>query len=256
MPIQEALEIIRNFKKHGCLAVTITGGGEPLCHQYLAEMIWEFHHLGIEVGLVTNGLLLDRLSVEVLSLLTWCRISNADHRSFTPNYKQILDRAIQAPIDWAFSHVVSTDPNLEEIEAIVDYANEKNFTHVRLVADLFAVDAISFNAIKTALKGKDERVIYQPRKSYSQGSECLIGYIKPIVAPDFNMYLCCGVQYALQTPGRDLPDELCMGNARNLDEIYKAPKSFDTRKCVCCYYENYNTILRAMASDIKHAKFI
>jgi hypothetical protein len=257
MPLVEALSIIDDFAHLGCKAVTITGGGEPLCHAGLGVMIERFHDLGMKIGLVTNGLLLGELPNEILSLVTWCRISNSDQRQFSDTYKALLDSIVsQASIDWAFSHVVSKNPNLREIGRIVEYATQRGFTHVRLVADLLDPATVSLDPLRAYLKGRDALVIYQPRKHYVAAESCWIGYVKPLVAPDFKIYLCCGVQYALDEMTLDLPDELCMGDARHLDCIYDGdPRPFPV-SCRRCYYRHYNSVLRSLQSEIKHKEFI
>lgn len=258
MPISEACGIIATLAEYGCRAVTITGGGEPLMHPQIGEMIAAFHENGIQVGLTTNGLLLDKLTPMDLSAATWCRISNGDQRRLTDKYRDILEGAVdRGPmVNWAFSHVVSRKPNLDEIKAVVEFANDHEFTHVRLVADILDADHVNFDSIKKALHGLDDRVIYQPRNKHTQSAECLIGYIKPLIAPDFKMYLCCGVQYALEPASKDLPEELSMGDARNLSAVYDGIQKPFKVKCVRCFYENYNAILRPLVHGIEHKDFI
>ena len=85
---------------------------------------------------------------------------------------------------------------------------------------------------------------------------CLIGYVKPLIAPDWMMYLCCGVQYALEEMTLDNPPQLCMGDARNLDAIYGGAQKPFSVKCVRCYYDNYNVALHALPSEVVHKEFI
>lgn len=243
------------FARLGCKAVTITGGGEPLCYPRLEEMIAEFQTHGIEIGLVTNGLLLDRLSTRSIAQLTWCRISNGDDRTFTETYRRTLDRATAIPIDWAFSYVVSETPNLDEIGRIVAYATEKKFTHVRLVGDLMAPETVPMDMVREHLQGCDDLVIYQPRKKYVPSLSCLVGYVKPIITPDFRMYLCCGAQYALKEQTRDWPEALCMGSALRLDDVYGSPKPFSV-PCLRCYYSDYNRVLAGILENPSHVHFL
>jgi organic radical activating enzyme len=259
MDADQARNVIQDLADLGCLAVTITGGGEPLCHPRLADMIGWFYASGISVGLVTNGLLLDRLDADVLSLITWCRISNGDHRELNPRYRETLEGAVKRGprVDWAFSHVVSNQPNHEEIHRIVEFANEHGFTHVRLVADILDANNVPMGHVRAGLRGMDERVIYQSRDKPVPASSCLIGYIKPLIAPDFKMYLCCGVQYALDPPSKDLPEELSMGSALDLHSIYVKNNKHPFRvKCKRCYYRNYNDILHSLWNGLVHPDFI
>lgn len=258
MPLNKAISVIQELAYLGCKAVTITGGGEPLCHKGLTVMLEAFHQNNIQVGLVTNGRLLNDLSIYTLNKLTWCRISHGDERHFDLDYQQILSYATQATkVDWSFSYVVGSSPNLLNLVQVVDYANRKNFTHVRLVGDLLHPEEIDFEPIHRVLEGKDSKVIYQPRKEYTRGKDCLIGYVKPLIAPNFNVYMCCGVQYALEPMTKDLPDELCLGSALNLRDIYSNP-SPQKVSCVRCYYQNYNELLKTLSrlDSIAHRDFI
>ena len=253
-----AKAVIWKFSSLGCSAVTITGGGEPLCHPNLKEMMIQFKLAGIKIGLVTNGLLLNKLTSLDLSRLTWCRISHSDERHLTETYRSLLVSVIsRAPrVDWAFSYVLGENPNLDEIRRVVDFANLHNFTHVRLVADILH-PSVLFDPIRQALNGIDQRVIYQPRATPTPATRCVLGYIKPVVAPDFKMYLCCGVQYALDPPSQDLPETLCMGSAKFLDDLYD-PGSFRVFKtnCAKCYYHGYNDLLLPITESIRHKEFL
>jgi len=257
MDIMIAKVVIWQLSKLGCSAVTITGGGEPLCHPDISEMLKHFKLAGIKIGLVTNGYLLGKLSREDLSTLTWCRISHSDERRLTDKYRNTLEIALtMAPqVDWAFSYVLSESPNVDGVLEIVDFANVHGFTHVRLVSDILHPTA-DFEPTRKALAGRDHRVIYQPRDTPSPANRCVIGYIKPVIAADFNIYMCCGVQYALDPPSRDMPEQLCMGNAQRLEEIYSRPfKIFET-ECVRCYYHKYNNLLLPIAEEICHKEFL
>ncbi len=125
--------------ERGTRAITITGGGEPLMHPKINEIIEHGTKfiLEIEVGLVTNGILLDKLKHH--DNLIWCRISSDDNR--TPAYDKIEQALLINPqTDWAVSYVVTKEPNYKIMKELINFANENNFTHVRLVSDLCDLD--------------------------------------------------------------------------------------------------------------------
>lgn len=260
MSLTDAFSIVKQFKGLGAQAVTITGGGEPLCHPDINEIIRSFLAVGIRVGLVTNGLLLNN-SVD-LQGVTWCRISNHDSRQFTSNYKCLLQRMIQRfpQVDWAFSHVVSPNPNYEEIIHIVRFALDYGFTHVRIVADLLQTEKVNLNFVKSAVEKQglvDSRILYQERNAPKKGGPCYIGYLKPVIAADCKVYVCCGVQYALSPATKDFPAQLCLGHVsqfRNVLQNSSVP--FDGSICKKCYYSDYNTLLGALLSDVAHPEFV
>lgn len=262
MDFNLACMIIEKCRKTGTKAVTITGGGEPLMYPHFNDLVDYFHANSIKIGLVTNGILLHRVPKATLDRITWCRISNDDQRSFSNTYSKHLSDLITASssVDWAFSHVVSSSPNIAEIVKIVSFANEHNFTHIRLVADLFQPEEVDMQLLRNALRKEgidDGKVVYQGRKSYDRGGDCYIGFLKPLIGPDAKIYACCGVQYALEVPSRDLPEELCLGNAMDIEAIIaRSAKPLDGSRCVKCYYMNYNTLLSGMLKTVVHKEFV
>jgi MoaA/NifB/PqqE/SkfB family radical SAM enzyme len=256
-----AKQIIDKCKKLGTKAVTLTGGGEPLIYPHITDLIDYFHSYDIKIGLTTNGLLLDKIPYTTLSKVTWCRISNDDYRKFTSSYSSMLERVISnVDIDWAFSHVICNNYNITEIGKIINFANENNFTHVRLVSDLLNLDDINFNNIKKEinhLEIEDNKVIYQGRKDFTHGRACYMPFIKPLIGPDAKIYACCGVQYAFEEATLDLPQELCLGEALNIDDIIERSNiPLDGNKCHKCYYDNYNILLKSLMQDVKHKEFM
>lgn len=256
MDLERARSVIAEFATLGTQAVTITGGGEPLCHAGLPEMIDAFRTHKISVGLVTNGLWIDRLPAKTVQQLSWCRISHGDHRAFDEEYQFRLDLVTETATDWSFSYVVGAEPRIDVLRRVVEHANSRKFTHVRLVADLMQPEATPWERVRQALRGMDELVIYQPRQDYVAETSCLIGYIKPVIAPDFRMYLCCGVQYAIHGQEGKLPDVLCMGSALEADAIYSRRRTPFVVPCDRCYYQGYNWVLRAMREPLSHVEFV
>jgi len=261
MSLDDAVKIIDIFKKLGTKAVTITGGGSPCLHPNINEIISYFLEKDIKVGLVDNGLLLHKISPNVMNQITWCRISHADDRKFSPKYEEIIKRVVvESPnVDWAFSYVVSNEPNFDGISRVVDFANNNKFTHVRLVADLFQPKNVDLGEARKCLNLfniDDSLVIYQDRDEPEHGEDCYICYLKPVIGADCNVYNCCGVQYALETPTKNLPQELSMGSAFNFESmIQKSSSPQNGSKCVRCYYGDYNRILKSLISDIDHLEF-
>jgi len=260
MSLEDAIHIIDICAELGTKAVTITGGGEPLCYPYFDEIVSYFFSRNIQIGFVTNGLLLHEAKADTLQKMTWCRISSGDDRKFSKLYSDSLHIAVSRAknVDWAFSHVAGSKPNIETISRIILFTNAHDFTHIRIVSDLFNPEEVSLDVIKDKLIGIDDSlVIYQGRKEYTTGGDCYIGYLKPVIAPDLQVYACCGVQYASAIPARDMTMDLTLGHAFNLAEIVGNSRiPLNGNKCVKCYYSNYNQILGSMLKEIQHKEFV
>jgi len=150
--------IIEKCREYGTKAVTITGDGEPLMYPHFADLVDCFHTNLIKIGLVSNGLLLHKVSKETLDRITWCRISNDDQRTFSSVYREQLTGVVTGSpgVDWAFSHVVSSKPNVDEIASIVEFANEHSFTHIRVVADLFQPEEVDLEQLKETMRSRGQ----------------------------------------------------------------------------------------------------
>jgi len=260
---ENIMEIMSKAKRAGCESVTITGGGEPLMHPRIYDIIHGIKDMGIEIGFVTNGTMLHQVPAEVFSRITWIRISSADHRAFPKRYINKLDAAVDrgGNVDWSFSHIVTQKPNYKTIKALVKFANSHAFTHIRLVSDLLDLDAArDMDTVKSKLREagiNDDIVIYQGRKEFELGTKkCYISLLKPVVTADGRIVACCGWQYRKEKASRDYDAEDSMCDAKDIDKLYEMQKYFDGSACSKCYYMNYNRTLKILLSDLKHKRFV
>ena len=258
--------IINKFNDLGTEAVTITGGGEPLVYPHINDLVDYCYGLGWDVGLVTNGWFLgrhegdrrSRLATEAVRRLTWCRISISNER--TPKWPQLEKIVKQCPeVDWAFSYVVTTTNDLSNLEECIKFANDHDFTHVRVVDDIVQGAELTPLIVKKLEKNgvDDSKVIYQGRKFYDKGHDrCLLSLLKPNIGPDGYIYPCCGIQYAKDPPSLDFNKDDSMGE--HILSIWDEQRYYDGSVCKRCYYNEYNQYLNEMweNSKIKHKKFV
>ncbi len=264
MSLTMVLELIGILKECGTKAVTITGGGEPLLHPYFSGIVTAFNDAGIKVGLVTNGLLLPKVQAQILNKITWIRISHSSDRPFSGEYQTLLSNTVKLghSVDWAFSYVATKNTTAEDVIPVIRFADILEFTHVRLVADLFHPKEVDMRLLESSIKKNidDSIVIYQPRQFPEKGSSnCLIGLLKPLIDASGMVYACCGVQYALKEPSRRLPFELCLGIASKLKLITRDSLPLNGSICERCYYGGYNRTLQSMISfsdNINHKDFV
>ena len=58
MPKAKALELIEDLATMGTKAVTFSGGGEPLLHKDIVEIMTKTVSSGLDLSIITNGQLL------------------------------------------------------------------------------------------------------------------------------------------------------------------------------------------------------
>jgi MoaA/NifB/PqqE/SkfB family radical SAM enzyme len=252
--------IVDMCKSLGTKGITITGGGEPLLHPQINELIENIYSKGMKVGLVSNGKQLDKLKPENINLLTWYRISFDTNRKLDDTFINNLDRvtAVNKSCDMAFSYVVSSKTDGQDLRRLVEYANTHNFSHVRVVEDIFNPGISSMEEVRELLKGiNTDLVVFQGKKEHVRGEkDCLISLVKPFIAADGYIYPCCGITYAHNDELKVEPKSMRMGHWSELTDIVNNQKNFNGLGCDKCYYPEYNIVLKAIGGDIKHKEFI
>jgi MoaA/NifB/PqqE/SkfB family radical SAM enzyme len=260
LSLVDILDMTNKFRQLGTKAVTITGGGDPLAYPHLKAYVNCLYDNNIKVGLVTNGILFDRLKdLSFIEKFTWCRISLSGEYDFSDiKFEDVIKKY---KTDWSFSFVVNKNFSLCKLIRAIQIANENNFTHVRLVEDIIGENNNTMESIKDELRYAhidDSKVIYQGRKQYTKKGHkrCLISLLKPNIGPDGNIYACCGVQFSKDPPALDLDANDSMGS--NIEDVWKSQKYYDGSKCKKCYYSDYNNLLNIMldANKLNHKEFI
>lgn len=255
LSLEQVIKILDICAERGTKAITWTGGGEPLMNPDINEMLNYASELGIKSGLVTNGILLKKLDYH--DNLTWCRVSSSDDR--IPAFDSIREAIkINPRTDWAFSHVISRNPNYQTIKSLIDFAESGVFTHIRLVSDLCDLDNVpSMKEVKKSLgKIDDSKVIYQGRKDSTCGEkDCYVSLLKPVIAPE-GIFPCCGFQYHRKNMKHDLIEEEKWGGINDLMEIIDNQINYDGKNCEICYYSEYNSALKKLKNKPEHMEFV
>ena len=262
MNYETIMKVMKKFKSLGTKSCTITGGGEFLAHKKANDILAGIYNLKIDIGLVTNADLIHKLKEEDLKKIIWMRISIGDGRKLKEGYWDELKELVRrgSKVDYSFSYVVADEnPNYNLIKEMIDFANKNNFTHIRIVNDIFNADKLRDTIKKLREKLKKERVddskvIYQDRGTWTKGvKNCWISLLKPIVTADGKLAGCCGDQYKDDPPAKDYVGDF--GTIDEIDEIWKKQKCYNGLKCVKCYYNNYNVLLSTLLEEIKHKNF-
>ncbi len=75
IPTAKMLEVLQDFHEMGVKAVTYSGGGEPLLHKDIVQMMQQTLDYGIDLSIITNGQLLTGKRAQVLAKAKWVRVS-------------------------------------------------------------------------------------------------------------------------------------------------------------------------------------
>lgn len=268
MELEMVEDTITRFKKLGAKCVTITGGGDPMAHPHINDILDFINDSGLEIGLVTNGILLKKMKPEILKKVTWCRISENDERPFMKSEIEPLIKEAKG-VDFSFSYVVTKESNLGNLINVCRFAGDNDFSHVRIVEDILDIKAdISELKLKVAKMDVVQSIlIWQGRKKHTRGSRtCKIGLLKPNIDVSGNVLPCCGIQYAkmdFRERGEnqynlDFDKRFRMGTNEDIEKIWKNQTEFNGNICDVCYYSEYNNFIDLVqkAEDLKHKNFV
>lgn len=261
MEYETIADIVKRYKKLGCKAITISGGGEPLLHEKINDIISLISSEGIKIGILTNGWFVSNLNQESLDKITWIRVSLGDGRktekdTYWQNLKITINKSKN--IDWGFSYVLTKYPDYYLINKTIDFANKNDFKHVRICNDIFLSKELEdiTNSVKNYLKENktpDDLVIYQTKTNYTNGdNKCVVGLIRPIIDTDGHIYSCCGVG----DKDFDYNPTNSLGTINDIEKITEKQIYFNGSVCKKCYLHHYNKFLNIFLLNIEHSEFI
>jgi len=244
---------MQKLGEYGARSVSIAGGGEPLLHPEINQIIHGLWMMGLKVGIVTNGDYLNTLDERSLGMLTYVRISASDEYKFDPKWWLRIAQPIvtQNPyIGWSFSYVLTKKFDHSNLNDYIFTADKFKFSHIRVVRDVLDPNVPDDSIIET----KSKRVIWQPRRNPPKGAkECWVSLLRPLLAPDGYVYPCCGIQFAHDPPVRDNPETFRMGP---IPRPWVDQKPFPGEMCDRCDYSEYNDYISLIKSEVQHEDFI
>ncbi|MBC8488509.1 MAG: radical SAM protein [Bacteroidetes bacterium] len=234
-------EMIKEGRYLGLNAITLSGGGEPLCYSDIIKLLQFIQQQNIKIGLITNGSLLHSIPKVVLHNLTWCRISMSDTRDMLDN--RIIDIIKSVDITWGYNYILTENPNKQLLLELLKQAAQLNFEYFRITTDQHNNNIKSLDITLPKFAYFFNRNIRMRR-----GKECYIGLLKPTINADGFIYPCCH-----PTTMKGLNSQHII--AKSFQELYDKQPVFDGHICSKCPFMEYNEILNKLKS-ITHTAFL
>jgi len=228
LPHDKFIEIIDDCAEMDVKAITFSGGGEPLLHPDIKEVMIRAYKAGIKLGLLTNGVMLEGMTSDIATkCCTWIRISMdgwdpqsyAKYRRCRPaDFNKLMDNIKQA--------AKTGDKCTIGVNIIIDKYNADHLAD--LVKKVYALGVRSIKFSPCILsndagengmlhQGVNPTVLQQVKILEAEGIEVYNSYhlelsgfkkdytwcpyiqILPIIGADQNVYVCHDKAYNKDT---------------------------------------------------------
>lgn len=295
-PTPRALSLIDELADCGVKSITLTGGGEPLVHAAVTDVMRKITARGLKWGLVTNGWQLTGERADLVAdHATFCRVSldagtprthQRIHNIGTLQFDTILDhmadvRRRSARLTLGASFCVF-DSNLDEIRLAARKVKAigANYLEVRPVYPTTwrggaqgdngitddNIDAAKAEILSARRELQDEtfQIVgmvdrFDAIRSFRHRDyydACRITSLSTVISSDGKIYACCVTRGLPQFSGGSVLDTP-FADVWLGQERARMEAGIDIDQCPKCRYVGLNSVLAsACATDGMHADFI
>ena len=291
--LKDAKNILNQIKKFGGRAVTFTGGGDPLCNKDTVAAVKYAKKIGLDVGFITNGILLNKDNVrDIVSSCLWIRVSldaatketylkthclNSNMFDLVVSNIKLLskekkkqnsditigvgfltyDRTIHEIIDFAkLSSTLNVD--YAQYRPLLKKHTQKEFNmKSQNIVVKKIEEALKYsNKNFSVLSSIHKYKLIASKKCDRQYDICYGHNFATVIASDKKMYLCCHMRGM---------KKYCIGDLskNTLREIWYSKqrervfKNIDFKDCpLLCRCDSFNTILFNIKKPIRHTNFL
>jgi MoaA/NifB/PqqE/SkfB family radical SAM enzyme len=276
-------KVIKQLSEHGIKGIEFVGGGEPTTHPDFADIISYAYSTGIELGLITNGLLLNRF-IDILKKFNYIRISLDAATSITyqkthgvNSFNRVLENINSIDFSYKKEHIgiayLIVPENVTEIENAADLAKSLDVRFIQYRPYTALLNS------KNALLSNMNNIHAQIQRCIDKYKDCDLqifdGGIKWVHIDSDRHYEKCVTSclsavikangdVPLCSLSRDDKDKI-IGNiyGSNFFDFWGSPhhknliENIDLHNCRRpCKYDNYNIMYYALTNDLLHENFI
>ncbi len=290
LPTNTMLELINNLAGANVKSVTFTGGGEPLTSPDAVLAMYEAKNSGLEVGLVTNGGLMNqrvckaavetckfiRISLDAATVETHTSLHRPKHK-LTDNFDKIIEN---------INILVGMRRGLRDdltigVAFLVHPLNDIGIFDAARLSKRIGVDYIQIRpvyipgsqqsnwqfvekAIEESMSLTDDEFSVFPILHRFDGmaevdrtfSRCRAHALLGVVGADSNVYLCCQLRGDPEFSFGSLKKESFfeIWNSKKRQEVIK---QINIEKCPPCRYTKYNELLDYLSDETRaHKNFL
>lgn len=244
------LKLIYELKHLGTKSITFTGGGEPLMNPKFNDMAQVAHDLGFEIGLVTNGILMNELQNAELFKFIRVSLDAGTHETYQKvkgidAFSKVVENmtaALKINKTVGISYVVGPDNNtMDELNMAQGLADNLGAAYIQFKP--MYINGGIFTDYK--LPTSTETTIKTPRYKTGEKLPCIIAHLVGVVTADNSVYYCCQgrgkLNYRLGSISQESFESLWRQRLKHTN--------IALRQCPPCRYSNYAKTVKELLKE-------
>ncbi len=240
LELEDIVTLLGELRHRGLKTVEWTGGGDPTMYKHINMVIAIARKLGLEQGMITNGILLrEDLSEKSLKALKWIRVSVN-----SLEYVKKLDLP-DFPGVLGFSYVNNEKTNQEVMARVHEHVLRYRPQYVRVVTNCLATDEeqVRNNRVYGRQVANVGRPYFYQPKVFERSQHCYWCYIKPFVLHDGYVYPCSSVVLNAGAGGT-FHEKFRWSFMNDLaDEYDNEVEPFSSESCNHCVFKAQNDLV-------------
>lgn len=223
IPVEKMMEILEDLRYIGVKAITFSGGGEPLVHKDILQILNKTLKCKIDLSMLTNGQFLNGSIAKVMTKAKWIRISmdywnkktfvesrKAPSKMFYQIAENVLNFSkIKGSCNLGVNYIV-TKENYDKLIDAFNFMTIIGIDNIRFspvwVPDFYNYHNVIKHQVRNQLNyiykyNKDKIGIFDsyyisPIINKREYNKCFFSQIVPIIGADSNIYTCHNMAYS------------------------------------------------------------
>jgi len=254
------IEGMQKFHRLGVRAIELSGGGEPTLYPHLDRCLGYFlDALQMKVGIITNGLAIDRIE-KFLKDLAWVRISlNAlDYRKASELQPGVDLARKQTKVSFCYIWNDLSDDKIKKVAAFVNENQiicrvspdcimepkliKRQMTHIKKQLDKIGSENLFLSDFNTTLTRRNDN--------------CYMHLLKPAFYTDGYIYPCPSAELAVEN-NKQINAGMRLCHAKDVFTFYADPNTPKALKHACsyCKYSKQQDLIEDLLTETEFNEF-
>jgi organic radical activating enzyme len=241
---------IDTLKKYGLKATEISGGGDSLLWSNFDQAIEYAYSKNLKLSLVTNGLLLDSKSKDILEKFNWIRISVQS----TEYAKKINMNHIPSNVKTSMSYIVYNKKSLSEIGKLYQFSKDKNI--IIRVAPIRPCDKLWEQKVQKKVEQYGHPLIFF-NKEFGTPLGCYMIYLRAALDWNGNFLPCPSIELSPEHAGK-IPEDFGVCKVSEIENWLSTNRPHDLGyQCSFCNCgKNSNDYIHDLLEKMEDVNFV